>query len=200
VTHVEILVEEPSAEVVLGTLVPKIIDQDVSFAIRRFRGKQDLLKRLPGVLRGFAARISWEALRIVVLIDRDAQDCRELKRCLVELTDEAGLPSSLILHRIVIDELESWLLGDVAALRAAYDRVPTSVEKQARYRDPDGTGKASRALEDLLRSKGYHRDRLPKVAVAEAIAPHMDVENNRSRSFQVFRDGLRRLVNEGSNA
>lgn len=193
----EILVEEPSAEVALHTLVPKIVGRDVSFAIRRFKGKQDLLKRLPGVLRGYAARISWEALRVVVLIDRDAQDCRELKQHLVGLADEAKLPSELVLHRIVIDELESWFLGDVPALCAAYERVPKDLDKQARYRDPDGTGKASRALEDLLRSKGYHRDRLAKVAAAEAIAQHMDVENNRSRSFQVFRDGLRCLVKEG---
>ncbi len=38
---------------------------------------------------------------------------------------------------------------------------------------------------------------LRKVAAAEDIAPHMDVENNRAKSFQVFRDGLRRLVSEG---
>jgi hypothetical protein len=198
VIHVEILVEEPSAEAALKTLVPKIVGQDVSFALRRFQGKQDLLKRLPGILRGFAARIQWEALRVVVLIDRDAQDCRKLKRHLVAASEEAGLPSEFVLHRVVIDELESWFLGDVPALCAAYDRVPKDLDKQARYRDPDDTGKASRALEDLLRSKGYLRDRLPKVAAAEAITPHMDIENNRSKSFQVFRDGLRRLVKEGN--
>ncbi|MEU7786471.1 DUF4276 family protein [Amycolatopsis sp. NPDC049159] len=196
--HVEILVEEQSAEAALKTLVPKIVGEDVSFAVRRFQGKQDLLKRLPGILRGFAARISWEALRVVVLVDRDTEDCRELKRHLVEVGEEAGLPSEFILHRVVIDELESWFLGDVPALCAAYDKVPKDLGKQARYRDPDDTGKASRALEDLLRSKGYLRDRLPKVAAAEAIAPHMDIENNRSKSFQVFRDGLRRLVKEGN--
>ncbi|WP_328614969.1 DUF4276 family protein [Amycolatopsis sp. NBC_00355] len=196
--HVEILVEEPSAEAALKTLVPKIVGEDVSFAVRRFQGKQDLLKRLPGILRGFAARISWESLRVVVVIDRDAQDCRELKRHLVGVSEEAGLPSEFVLHRVVIDELESWFLGDVPALCAAYDKVPKDLDKRARYRDPDGTGKASRALEDLLRSKGYFRDRLPKVAAAEAIAPHMDIENNRSKSFQVFRDGLRRLVKEGN--
>jgi hypothetical protein len=198
VIHVEILVEEHSAEAAFKTLVPKIVGQDVSFAIRRFQGKQDLLKRLPGVLRGFAVRISWEALRVVVLIDRDAQDCRELKRQLVGLSQEAELPSEFVLHRVVIDELESWFLGDVPAMRTAYELLPKDLGKQARYRDPDATGKASRALEDLLRSQGYHRNGLAKTVVAEAVAPHMDIENNRSKSFQVFRDGLRRLVKEGN--
>lgn len=196
-THVEILVEEYSAELVLRTLVPKVVGPDVSFAVRRFQGKPDLLKRLPGVLRGYAARISWEALRVVVLIDRDAEDCRKLKSALVRMSAEAGLRADAILHRIVVDELESWFLGDVPALCAAYGRLPKDLGKQARYRDPDDTGKASRALEDLLRSKGYHRNGLAKTVAAEAIAPHMDVENNRSQSFQVFRDGLRCLVKEG---
>jgi hypothetical protein len=101
-----------------------------------------------------------------------------------------------VLHRIAIDELESWFLGDVPALCAAYPKVPHDLAKHARYRDPDGTGKASQALEQMLQACGYHRDHLAKITAAEAIAPHMDVENNRSQSFQVFRDGLRRLVSE----
>jgi hypothetical protein len=198
VTHVEILVEEPSAELVLQALVPKIVDPGVSFAVRRFQGKQDLLKRLPGALRGYGARLAWEALRIVVLIDRDTDDCLKLKKTLVRMSEEAGLSADAVLHRIVIDELESWFLGDVPAMRTAYERLPKDFGKQARYRDPDDTGKASRALEDHLRSKGYHRNGLAKTVVAEAVAPHMDIENNRSKSFQVFRDGLRRLVKEGN--
>ncbi|WP_410649429.1 DUF4276 family protein [Amycolatopsis sp. cmx-4-54] len=195
-SHLEILVEEPSAEAALLALVPKIVGPDVSFVVRRFQGKPDLLKRLSGVLRGYASRLSWEEFRIVVVLDRDADDCLKLKNALVRIGEDAGIAPGAILHRIVIDELESWFLGDVAALCAAYARVPKDLDRQARFRDPEGTGKVSRTLEHLLQSKGYHRDRLAKVAAARDIAPHMDVENNRSQSFQVFRDGLRRLVSE----
>jgi hypothetical protein len=196
---VEILVEERSAELALEVLVPKIIP-GIPFKFRRFQGKPDLLKRLPGLLKGYASTIKWDPLRIVILVDRDTDDCRELRGKLLCFVKDAGLPTDAVLPRIAIDELESWFMGDVPALRAAYPRVPAALGKQAGYRDPDGTGKASRALEKVLRSSGDHRDRLGKVRAAEEIAPHMDVENNNSKSFQVFRDGLRRLVNEGKNA
>ncbi|MEH1832247.1 MAG: hypothetical protein V7L29_09270 [Nostoc sp.] len=35
---------------------------------------------------------------------------------------------------------------------------------------------------------------LQKINFAEKIYLHMDVENNLSRSFQIFRDGLRSIV------
>lgn len=193
--HVEFLVEEPSAELVLRELVPKIAPR-CTFGVRRFQGKQDLLRRLPGVLRGYATRLSWEALRIVVLVDRDHDDCRELKRKLAGMGTEAGLRQDVIRYRVVVDELEAWFFGDVPALRAAYDRLPAGLANQARYRDSDAMSKASRALEDLLRSHGYHRQGLAKTTAAGDIAPYMDVENNRSQSFRAFRDGLRCLVSE----
>ncbi|GAA1986922.1 DUF4276 family protein [Amycolatopsis minnesotensis] len=194
---VQLLVEEPSTKQALGVILPKIVP-NVPFEIVQFQGKQDLLKRLPGLLKGYAVRLEWELLRIVVVIDRDLDDCAELKRKLVRIADDAGLPRSAVLFRIAIDELESWFLGDVPALCAAYPRVPANLGEQARYRDPDATGKALRALEHVLKSNGYHRDHLAKVKAAVGIGVHMDVEANRSRSFQVFRDGLRRLVSEGS--
>ncbi|MGH4015146.1 MAG: hypothetical protein ACRDSL_14740 [Pseudonocardiaceae bacterium] len=41
---------------------------------------------------------------------------------------------------------------------------------------------------------------LAKITAATEIARHMNVDVNRSRSFQVFRDGVRRLVAGGSSA
>ncbi len=35
---------------------------------------------------------------------------------------------------------------------------------------------------------------LKKQEFAQKVSPHMDVENNQSRSFQVFRDGLRKMI------
>lgn len=55
---------------------------------------------------------------------------------------------------------------------------------------------AERALRLLLPK--IVPDGLNQLEAASAIAKHMDVESNRSRSFQVFRDGLRRLVSEES--
>jgi len=51
-----------------------------------------------------------------------------------------------------------------------------------------------------VQSKKYFPGGLRKSSAAEQIASQMDVENNRSRSFQVFRDGLRRLVSGSDDA
>ncbi len=195
-----ILVEEPSAQVALSVLVPKIVS-DTPFQIVPFQGKPDMLGRLPGYLKGYAKRMPWEDLRIAVVIDRDDDNCLALKQVLKDHAADAGLPPCAVLNRIVVDELEAWFFGDVPALRAAYPRVPRDLAKQEKYRDPEEiSGKASKALEHVLQACGYHQPRLAKKRAAADIAPHMDVESNRAKSFQVFRDGLRRLVSEGSHA
>ena len=89
VEHVEVLVEEPSMEAALRVLLPRIL-QGVSSAIRQHQCKDELLARLPERLRGYA---SWlpQTSRIMVLIDRDNSDCRELKARLEQMAREAGL-------------------------------------------------------------------------------------------------------------
>jgi hypothetical protein len=101
----EVLVEERSAEAALRFLLPRIVP-GIPFRIYAFQGKRDLLSKLPHRLRDYAGWIAAADIRVVVLLDRDDDDC----------------------------------------------------------------------------------------------AQHMNVESNRSPSFQVFRDGLRRLVSEGSDA
>lgn len=102
--NLEILVEERSAEQALRALLPRIVP-NAEFEVRVFRGKTDLLKRLPDRLKGYANWITRADTCLVVLVDRDTE-----------------------------------------------------------------------------------------------IAQHMNVDANRSRSFQVFRDGVRRLVAGGSGA
>jgi len=76
--HLEILVEERSAEVALRALVPKIVEGRATFEVRVHQGKPDLLQRLPNRLRGYRACLP-EDHRIVVLVDEDRQDCLALK-------------------------------------------------------------------------------------------------------------------------
>jgi hypothetical protein len=77
--HVEILVEERSAEEVLKSLMPGILGPDVTFAIHSYQGKQDLLGKLPGRLKAYRSWLprDW---RIAVLVDSDDEDCRSSKR------------------------------------------------------------------------------------------------------------------------
>ena len=202
--HLEVLVEEESAQAALEVLLPRIIGSEPTFQVHPFRGKKDLLRSLPVRLRAYARWVPGSDTRILILADRDQQDCRRLKDELEEIcakarlsTKSSALPGAafLVLNRLAVEELEAWFFGDCDAIRAAYPGVPASLENQARYRDPDAIGGGTwEALERVLQGAGYHRGGLPRIAAARAIALHMDPARNRSSSFGVFVSGLKTLV------
>lgn len=192
--HFEVLVEERSAEAALESLMPKLIGQADSLRIRAFRGKQHLLRALPQRLRGYAAWLT-EAHRLVVLVDRDREDCSRLKQELDDVARSVGLkPGQNVINRLAIEELESWFFGDVEALRTVFPRLPPTLAKRSRFRNPDRVvGGTWEALERLLNKHGHHQGGLQKVRLAREIAPHMVPSRNRSTSFRVFREGVERL-------
>ena len=102
--HIEFLVEEPSAEAALRNLVPKILGSGVEFRVIRFQGKQDLLSRLPGLLKGYRRWITAD-WRIVVLVDEDRQDCRELKAELESLQAMRSCPPRIAQSRLKIKQV-----------------------------------------------------------------------------------------------
>jgi hypothetical protein len=198
--HFEFFVEEVSTEAALLNLIPKILEVEHTFAIHPFQGKPDLLANLPARLRAYGA---WnpDNLRIVVLIDEDREDCKALKEQLEKAAKQAGLVTRTskkgrspfqVLNRLAIEELEAWFFGDVLAVKAAYPRIPATLGKKAKYRDPDSiVGGTWEALERELRKAGYYPTGMPKIEVSRSVSRHMDVERNRSRSFQVFVNGLK---------
>lgn len=196
--HVEVLVEEPSAQAALEELLPRLLGDGHTWSVHAHQGKRDLLQKLPGRLTGYASLIrSDPGLRVVVLVDRDREDCGRLKRALEHHAAAAGLvtktenPSSCrALTRIAVEELEAWFFGDIAALRGAYPRVSPTLAEQAQYRDPDAIHDTWETLERTLQHLGYHRAGLPKIAVAREVARRMQPEANRSTSFRRFCDGL----------
>ncbi len=201
--HIEFLLEESSSEIVLQEIVPKIISDRATFRFHNFRGKQDLLKKLPDRLKGYRTLLqSNKDWRIVILIDKDAQDCDVLKKELEQIASQIGLttpttaPKFQVLNRIAVEELEAWYFGDVRAIRRAYPRVSERLDQKRSYRKPDDIrGGTWEALERILSSKGYYKKGfMPKTEVARNIAPHLDPDLNSSKSFHVFIDGLRRLL------
>lgn len=201
--HLEFFLEERSAEVVLKTILPKIVSSTVSRRFHEFRGKHNLLKQLPRRLKSLRLKIprDW---RIVVLIDEDRENCHVLKSKLEQIAHDAGFVTKSsavqnqdfqIVNRLAIEELEAWFFGDPKAVRQAFPRVSKTIEHQAKYRNPDAIGGGTyEALERLL--KRYYRRGLTKTAVAQKIASHMEPNRNRSRSFQVFIEGLKACVGE----
>jgi hypothetical protein len=202
VAQVEVLVEEPSAEAAMELLLPRILGS-VPFQIHQHRGKSDLLAKLPRKLKGYASWIpaDW---RILVVVDRDADDCRALKLQLEREAAHAGLrtrtaaggsPPGCVVNRIAIEELEAGFFGDWAAVRVAYPRVDASVPRQARYRAPDLIrGGTWEALERILGEAGYYGSGLPKIEVARNVARHMDPAVNTSPSFRSLRAALQELA------
>lgn len=160
--HLEFLLEEPSAEAALNNLLPKLILKDeTTWRLIVYNGKSDLLSGLEGALRGYASWIT-EDYRLVILLDRDEQDCKVLKQKLNSIAESANLvtksqnPFFQVLNRIAIEELEAWFLGDPTAIRAAYPKV-RQFEHQEKYRDPDNVrGGTWEALESLLQKAGYY--------------------------------------------
>ncbi len=199
ILHFEVLVEEPSIESALTQILPKILPSSFTFKIHGFRCKTDLLAKLPNRLKGYQAWLppDW---KIVILIDEDKEDCRELKQKLEIMAISAGLitksscqkgKSFQVLNRIVIEELEAWFFGDVEAIHQAYPKVSPNLAHQQQFRDPDAIkGGTWEALERVLRKAGYHQGGLEKYKAASEISQYMNPELNRSKSFQVFCRGL----------
>ena len=196
--HIEVLVEEPSAQEALRFILPQVLGDVPTFDIHVHQGKKDLLRKLPGRLRGYSHWLP-DDWRIVVLVDNHHQDCRVLKANLEREALKAGFVTKSsprsgrlqVLNRIVVEELEAWLLGDLVAVQTAFPKVPGSLRSGSRFRDPDAIrGGPCEALEKLLRRAGYYKAGLPKVEAARRIATHMEPARNRSKSFQVFREGL----------
>ncbi|MBK8097407.1 MAG: DUF4276 family protein [Planctomycetes bacterium] len=196
--HLEVLVEEPSMEAFLRGLLPRLLPEDRSFQIYPFEGKADLLRKLPARLRGYARwlPVDW---RIVVVVDRDDEDCRELKQRLEQCAFDADLATRTsqsasgwqIVNRIAIEELEAWYFGDWSAVRSVYTRVAATIPSRAAFRAPDAiAGGTWEAFERVLLRYGYFEGGLRKIEAARTIGLAFDPKRCSSPSFRIFRDAI----------
>ncbi len=204
--HIEFLVEELSAKEALQNLLPIILGQDIAFDIHPYGGKRDLLTKLPARLRGYSTWLpsDW---KIVVLIDGDNEDCFHLKDKLETMATQEGLSTKSsvpegkpfqILNRLAIEELEAWFFGDVKAIVSAYPGVSRNLANQVKFRNPDAiSGGTWEALERVLQKAGHHQGGLEKLRAAREISKYMTPKENRSQSFQMFRNGLEQMMNVG---
>lgn len=185
----------------LRCVAPGLLPAGASFQVVEFGNKQQLLRKLPERLAGYRHWVTPGHV-LVVVVDRDEDDCHALKARLEEIAAQAQLSTRsfpkdgqfTVLTRLAIEELEAWYFGDWEAVRAAWPRVPADIPQKAGYRDSDSiSGGTWEAFERVLQRAGYFRSGLRKVEAAQAIAPHIDPARSRSRSFQVFRDAILEL-------
>ena len=133
-----------------------------------------------------------------MVVDSDDKDCITFKQELLGVLNACN-PCPKTLFRIAIEEVEAWLLGDRAAVKTAYPNTKDAVLNSYVQDSICGTWEV---LADAvhpggskpLKRSGYPVAGAEKCQWAEQIAPQMDINNNCSRSFRVFRDGIRNLA------
>lgn len=213
--HFEILVEDISGKIILETLVPQILascHEEHTFKIIPYKGigrlpkglsvkanpqKRQLLSNLPEILKGYGKSFRNYHAAVLVVVDLDKNDCIKFKEELLAVLKRCN-PAPKTLFRIAIEEMESWLLGDKPAIKKAF---PHANESRLRGYKQDSICDTWEYLADViypggakeLKKHGYPVVGKTKCDWATKIAPHMDVENNKSKSFQVLREGFRKL-------
>ena len=213
--HFEVLVEDKSGGITVEHLMEKILGPhgvNHSWRIHPYKGighlpknlhrqpepgKQLLLHRLPCVLRSYGRSLG-DSAAVVVVVDLDNKDCRVFKRELLEVLNGCR-PGPRTLFRIAIEESEAWLLGDRSAVKKAYPNARDSILDSYVQDSVCGTWEAladavTSSGSARLKKLGYPEEGRVKCKWAKEIAPHIDVDTNRSKSFRVFRDGLRNLA------
>ena len=220
--HFEVLVEDRSGNIALDCIMGKILGSNGamhSWKIHGYKGvgripknlrgvtdpkKRILLDRLPKILQSYGRSLDNIGLpaAVVGVVDLDNRDCEAFKQELLDVLN-ACRPRLQTLFRIAIEESEAWLLGDREAVKAAYPGAKDSVldryvqdsicgtwETLADAIQPGGSAR--------LGESGHPATGTAKCEWAENVAPHLDVDRNRSRSFRVFRDGVKTLARTGS--
>lgn len=149
-----------------------------------------LLDQLPSKLRVYAKRPP-KTVVVLVVVDSDATPCVDLLRDLnAMLAALAEKPQ--VLFRLAIEEIESWFISDINALRSAYPRkLDKSVLKGL---EPDAIVGASEKLAKALRLDESSVGPGVKMGWAEKISPHLNLDEPRSPSLRKFIEGVDRLV------
>lgn len=170
-------------KVLLDELLPKLFPGLV-FQCVPHEGKSDLDKSFPRKLK------AWQepGARFVLMRDNDNADCIGLKAKLVSQCTQSGKPDTLI--RLVCQELESWYIGDLAALARAFsDNKINSPANRKRYINPDGCQKPSAEVKRLVPN-------FQKRSGARLMAAELSLDKNQSHSFNVFVSGVIRILGE----
>ena len=184
--------EEPSIEEVLKVILPKVLPEGwelgVNCFVRSHDGKQDLQQSIPRKIR--VASKKDITTSFVILQDQDNSDCHDLKSQLVGLCEEAQRGNNAVPYkvRIVCHELEAWYLGDMDAIEQVFPRFHAAKYKgKKQFRQPDACVNPKQELKKIVGDYA-------QIATARTIAPHMDIEGNRSPSFRNFITGVKQLV------
>jgi len=184
-------VEEESMGKFLEGILPRLGFNSDNFEIKEHRGKPDLMSNLDKLI----PTLSKQAQQIIVLVDRDNENCIGLKKNIKKkMEDHCSCEYKI---RIVCHELEAWFLGDMDAIKKCSERFkPDSYRNKAQYRDIDSIRmpKPSTLIEKIVPNwqTTYYSSK-PKFA--SEISKHISLENkaNKSHSFNVFLETVKSI-------
>jgi hypothetical protein len=175
--------EEPSAKAMLEGILPRLLPEQIEARFIIFEGKQDLHKQLVRRLRFWQKPDSY----FVVIRDQDHADCRQVKQALVALCQQADRANSLV--RIACHELESFYLGDLAAVEIGLELKGLAKRQTIKkFRTPDKLENAAEELEKITQHS------YQKLSGSKRISPHLKLDgSNTSKSFAMLVCGIQRI-------
>jgi len=211
--HFQYLIEDQSSAVLIDEIMLKIMKNhtDITYDYKEFRGiggftKKNtvketkigkLLNDLATYLRGFNKSLSGIPAVIIVIGDNDTD---EFRRSLENVANQ----NMIIIDRvfcIAVEEVEAWLLGDEAAILAAYPNAQIASLHSYIQDSICGTWEV---LADVIYPDGMQKIRKNHLSYIEIgklksewskkIGVHMDIYNNQSPSFNSFISEIEKRV------
>lgn len=184
------LLEEPSAKEMLKGLFDThkkaLFDaEEIDIKYITFNGKQDLEKNIELKIKKWLTVNSY----FMVIRDQDAGDCHAIKRNLIAICEKTGKLNKISV-RIACHSLESFYLGDLGAVEAGLKlNGLKKLENKNPYREPDKISNPVQILERITSGNGYQ-----KISGSRAISPYLDINNNKSSSFNALICGIRNII------
>ena len=211
--HIEILVEDLSGKATLDILMPKLIGDKHTFRIHSYKGigripgnmrdatdpsNRILLENLPKLLKGYGRTFGPHYPAVVILVcDLDDKNHKQFLKSLQEVLACCD-PRPNTRFCIAVEEGEAWFLGDLHAVKAAYPHAKSPVLNS--YENDSICGTWEKLADAVFPGGSIALGKLGRQSVgaeksrwAEKISPQMDVDNNQSPSFNVFREVVRSL-------
>ena len=179
-SDIVVLAEEPSGRIVAEHLAAALGFAERTLCLEH-QGKGDLQQSFPRKIGSWG---SPQPPRFIVMHDNDGANCESLKGKLLKLIPRDAI--SRVKVRLVIQELESWYLGDLGAVTRAGLLSENELSKhkgKSRYRDPDAIRFAKREFTKIAQGG--------QIELARRIGPHLSLTENKSKSFHLFIHALK---------